>query len=159
MSSKSHRTAGAKSRRRAKPVDLSTARRMLPLVLRIASDIVQDHRQLDRFSFELNGLDRDKRNLSWPERERRYAVQSEVTRLQTRLEEQKKELDSLGAVLVDPVSGAIDFPTFLNGRPAYYSWQIGENTVEFWHFDGESTRRPIPPNWNESSQLRLVGLR
>lgn len=159
MSSKSHRTAGAATRRRAKPVDLNTARRMLPLVLRIASDIVNDWRDLDRFRFELDGLDRDKRNLTWPERRRRYTVQNEVSRLQIRLDEQEKELNDLGALLVDPLSGQIDFPTVLNGRPAFYSWQVGENTVEFWHFDGESTRRPIPPNWNDSASLRLVGLR
>jgi len=159
MSSKSHRTAGVKSRPRAKPVDLSTARRMLPLVLRIAHDIVQDQRELDKFSFELEGLDRDKRNLSWPERERRYAVQGEVARLQSRLEEQKKELDQIGAVLADPSSGQVDFPTLLNGRAAFYSWRVGENTVEYWHFDGETARRPIPASWSEGHSGRLVSLR
>jgi hypothetical protein len=159
MNGKSNRTSATKSRRKDKPVDLNTARRMLPLVSRIAADIVQDSKALDRFRFELNGLDREKTHLSWPERERRYAVQGEVDRLQKTLEEQKKELDLIGAVLVNPIAGQVDFPTLVNGRPAYFSWQIGDKSVEYWHFDDEEARRPIPPNWSDSSTPRPVRVR
>ncbi|MFL5339414.1 MAG: DUF2203 domain-containing protein [Gemmataceae bacterium] len=161
MSGKSNRASGKgdKARRQKKPLDLPTARRMLPLVQRIVNDIVLDHTELNRFTFEQEGLDRDKRNLSWPERQRRYAVQGEVVRLQTRIEEEALELDRLGAIIVNPTLGQIGFPTLINGRPAYFSWKLGEDGVEFWHFDGEQDRRPIPPNWSESSQIRLVGLR
>ena len=129
---------------------------MLPLVQRIVTDIVQDNRDLNRFTFEQEGLDRNKRELTWPERQRRYAVQSEVSRLQIRLEDEQRELDSLGAVLFGSSDGRVGFPTLVNGRPAYFSWQLGEDSVTHWHFDGESMRRPIPPNLNDSQSKMLT---
>src|SRR5262245_687203 len=161
MSGKPDRAPGtrAKSRQRALPVNLSVVRRMLPLVQRIVSDIVQDRRELNRLAFEQEGLDRNKRDLTWPERERRYAVQCEVSRLQTRLEDEQRELDSLGAELLGSTDGRIGFPTLVNDRPAYFSWQLGEEGVNFWHFAGESTRRPIPANPSESNQFKLISQR
>src|SRR5262249_7207820 len=133
MSGKSNRPgAEKKARRRKQPVDLTTARRMLPLVQRIVSDIVHDSGELNKFAFEQEGLDRNKTTLSWPERERRYTVQGEVARLQSRLEEEQGELDSLGAILFNPSVGEIGFPTEINGRPAYFSWQLGEESVNYW---------------------------
>lgn len=161
MNGKSNRASGRtdKSRRRAKPLDLNTARRMLPLIQRIVSDIVQDNDELGRFAFEQDGLDRDKRNLNWTERQRRYTVQGEVSRLRSRLDEEQKELTELGAVLLNPALGQVGFPTLVNNQPAFYSWQLGEEGVNFWHFDGESTRRPIPPHWTENSTARLISHR
>src|SRR6266568_3172480 len=150
MSGMNQTGSGEKSRKKKHPVDLNTARRMLPLIQRIVTDIVHDAEELDRYAFEQEGLDRNKIDLSWPERQRRYAVQSEVTRLQTRLDEGRRELDSLGAILVSRSKGYVGFPTMVNGRPAYFSWQLGEDGVNFWQFDGESTRRPIPPNGFDS---------
>lgn len=160
MSGMSNRAgASEKSRKKRQPLDLGTARRMLPLVQRIVSDIVLDSEQLARYAFEQDGLDRNKSTLSWPERQRRYAIQGEVTRLETRLDDQRRELDSLGAILMNRSLGHVGFPTVVNGKPAYFSWQLGEEGVHFWHFDGESTRRPIPPNFQEASALRPVGRR
>jgi hypothetical protein len=161
MSSKSNKTGAEehRSRRKKQPVDLTTARRMLPLVQRIVTDIVRDAEQLNKYTFEQEGLDRNRSNLTWPERQRRYTVQGEVSRLQTRLDEESRELDSLGAVLTNPALGYVGFPTVVNGRPAYFSWQPGEESVNFWQFDGESTRRPIPPNWQETVPIRAVSQR
>jgi len=132
---------------------------MLPLVERIVTDIIRDDKELNRLTFEQEGLDRDRRSLSWPERERRYAVQGEVTRLQNRLEEEIKELDSLGPVLMNRQVGLVGFPTIVNGKAAFFSWQVGETTVNHWHFDGEEARRPIPPHWQEETGARLAGHR
>ncbi len=149
---------GEKSRRKMRPVDLKTARRMLPLVRRIVVDIVHDAQELNKYTFEQEGLDRDKTTLSWPERQRRYTVQGEVARLQSRLEEEKRELDSLGAVLFNPPAiGLVGFPTIINQRQAYFSWRIGEESLNFWHFDGEEKlREPIPPSLEEVGSGRVV---
>jgi hypothetical protein len=149
---------GEKARRRKRPVDLKTARRMLPLVQRIVVDIVHDAQELNKYTFEQEGLDRNKTNLTWPERQRRYTVQGEVARLQSRLEEEKRELDSLGAVLFNPPSiGLVGFPTTINDRQAYFSWRLGEESLKFWHFDGEEkSREPIPPNLEETNSGRII---
>ncbi|HEV3143735.1 MAG TPA: DUF2203 family protein [Gemmataceae bacterium] len=159
MTSKPNRASSEKTRRKNQSVDLITARRMLPLVQRIVSDFLTDRQELNRFQFEEEGLERNKRNLSWPERQRRYAVQGELVRLEGRLEEEQQELAQLGAILVNEITGQIGFPTLVNGRPAFFSWQMGEENVIFWHFDGEMVRRPIPPNWNEGSSIRLISQR
>jgi hypothetical protein len=149
---------GEKVRRKKRPVDLTTARRMLPLVQRIVVDIVHDAQELNKFTFEQEGLDRNKTDLSWPERQRRYTVQSEVDRLKSRLEEEKRELDSLGAVLFNPPTvGLIGFPTTINDRPAYFSWRLGEEGLKYWHFEGEEkSRELIPANLEESASIRVV---
>jgi len=56
--------AGEKARRKKQSVDLTTARRMLPLVQRIVTDIVHDAEELNRYTFEQEGLDRNKTDLS-----------------------------------------------------------------------------------------------
>jgi hypothetical protein len=130
---------------------------MLPLVERIVTDIIRDQKELNRLTFEQEGLDRERRSLSWPERERRYAVQGEVIRLQGRLEEEIKELALLGPVLMNRGTGLVGFPTTVNDRAAFFSWQVGEESVNYWHFDGEDTRRPIPPHWQqEDSKIRRM---
>lgn len=161
MSGKPERATGArgKSRRKLQPVDLPTVRRMLPLVQRIVTDLVQDRKELNRYTFEQEGLDRNKRELSWPERERRYTVQGEVSRLRSRLEDEQRELDQLGAVLFASTDGRVGFPTEVNGRPAFFSWQLGEDGVSYWHFAEEMTRRPIPTTWNDNNQVKLVAQR
>ncbi len=161
MSSKPNRTARPpdNTHRAGNIIDLSTARRMLPLVRRIVADIVKDRQDLERFSFEQEGLDRDKRNLSWPERQRRYFLHREVAQLESRLREEQEELVLLGAVLVNPATGSVGFPTEVNGQPAWFSWEPGEENVLFWHFDGDSNRQPIPPNWADSNSSRLSGSR
>ena len=160
MSGKSNTAGtGEKPRRKKLPVDLTTARRMLPLVQRIVTDIVHDAQELNRYTFEQEGLDRNKINLSWPERQRRYTLQGEVARLQSRLQEEEGELDTLGAVLFNPVMGRVGFPTVMYDRPAYYSWQLGEENLNFWHFDGESTRRPLPSNGQDSNSPLAIGQR
>jgi len=127
---------------------------MLPLVQRIVTDILSDQKELHRLAFEQEGLDRDRRKLSWPERERRYAVHGELTRLQNRVDEEIKELEQLGTILLNGKTGLVGFPTILNGKAAFFSWQAGEDGINFYHFDGEDTRRPIPPGWQDESQIR-----
>ena len=38
------------------------------------------------------------------------------------------ELSGLGVSLVDDEAGEVDFPTKINGRPAAFSWRLGEDS-------------------------------
>ena len=80
MNSSPNRASGPAERPRRKDVvfDLTTARRMLPLVRRIVQDIQSSCEQLTRLQPEQDRLDRHRRDLSWPERQRRYAVREEI---------------------------------------------------------------------------------
>src|SRR4051794_35462084 len=58
--------------------NLNTANRMLPLVQRVVDDILADRKAIRRLEPEQNRLDRQRRDLVWQERQRRYKVHDEV---------------------------------------------------------------------------------
>ena len=125
-------------------MDLATSQRMLPLVARIVRDIVGDRRELERLLPEQERLDRQKRELGWNGRFRRYAIQAEIRGCEHHLQETTAELRRLGVVLEDELEGQVGFPTVVNGRTAYFSWRLGEETIEYWHFSKENVRRSVP---------------
>jgi hypothetical protein len=133
-------------------LDLATSQRMLPLVARIVRDIVGDRRELERLLPEQERLDRQKRDLDWDNRFRRYAIQAEIQGCENHLQETTSELRRLGVVLEDEIEGQVGFPTVVNGRTAYFSWRLGEATIEFWHFSKENVRRSVPANWFKSAK-------
>ncbi|MCI0457112.1 MAG: DUF2203 domain-containing protein [Gemmataceae bacterium] len=149
--------ASERPERREAAMTLATARRMLPLVQRILEDIRTDQTLLARLEPEQDRLDRHRRDLSWPERQRRYQVRDEITTLQRRLSEATAELQSLGTTLLDAETGRVGFPTIVNDRRAYFSWRLGEETIRSWHFAEESICRPIPPSWLKVSDISLTG--
>ncbi len=143
-----------KPRRKDVTLDLSTARQMLPLVRSIMSDIVATRQAVAALAPEGERLDRHRRDLSWAERQRRYHVHEELKTAESRLTGAVGELEGLGLTLSDLNLGAVDFPTRINGRPAAFSWQYGEDAVGHWHYTGEELRRPIPNDWEPGTPLR-----
>jgi hypothetical protein len=132
-------------------LNLTVARRMLPLLRRIVTDILTQRRILAELGLEQETLDRQRHTLAWPQRQRRYQVHEEVAAARRHLEEALAELEVLGVALVDPAHGQLGLPTVVNGRLAYFSWRPTETTIQFWQFPGESIRRPVPASWSESS--------
>jgi len=129
-------------------LDLPTVRKMLPLVRHIVADLLAVERQMGTLLWEQAGLNRERHTLSWPERQRRYFVQDEVNRLEQQRADAVGELKVLGVAVIDAAHGRIGFPTIVNTKPAFFSWQDGEEEVGYWHFAGDTDRRrPIPPSW------------
>ncbi len=143
--------------RRESAMNLLTARRMLPLVQRIVQDILNDHKTLKRLQPEQDRLDRQRRDLRWPERQRRYQLHEEITGVERHLQEAYQELQGLCLALLDEDVGRIGFPTIVNDRRAYFSWRPGEETIRFWHFAEESVCRPIPASWLKVGDISLTG--
>lgn len=131
-------------------MDLGTARKMLPLVQRIVTDILDLQGRLDRLQPELDRLDRHKRDLVWLERQRRYALRDEIGQREHLLQEAYTELADLGVALTDPELGRVGFPTMVNDRLAFFAWHPGENSITTWHFATEDRRRTIPTSWLEA---------
>ena len=152
-SNRASNSAG-KIRKSAIPLDLHTARQMIPLVRSIVSDIVGTRRRLGSLSPEQELLDQNRRSLDWSNRQRRYRLQEEVIQAETELKRAETELAALGLSLVDAEGGQVDFPTKINGRPAAFSWQLGEDALGFWHYSGEKQRRPIPSDWVKGAPIR-----
>ena len=151
MSSTPNRASNptGKNRRKDITLDLKTARTMLPLVQSIVSDIVSSRHALNQLAPEQDRLDRHRRDLVWQERQRRYQLRDEIAAAEKSLTNALGELTGLGLNLVDDEAGEVDFPTKINGRPAAYSWKLGEDGVRFWHYSGEEHRRPIPADWDQ----------
>jgi len=139
-------TAG-KSRRKELVLDLPTARQMLPLVKSIVMDIVAGRTAIGKLTPEQERLDRHRRDLVWQERQRRYQVGEEINAAEKSLSAAVVELTTLGVNLINEDDGEVDFPTRINGRSAAFSWRLGEDRLDHWHYSGEELRRPIPADW------------
>jgi hypothetical protein len=148
--------ASEKPGRRPVVVNLATARRMLPLVQSVMSDVTDCQRRLAELRPEQQRLDQRHRTLAWPDRWRRYQVQEEVARAERGLQEALAELAGLAVVILDPAAGRVGFATVVDNRPAFFSWQLGEETVKYWHFPEDATRRLIPANWVKGANMRLA---
>lgn len=160
MSSSPNRASRHPAGKPRKPdvtLDLPTARLMLPLVRSIVTDIVDSRQRLTALSAEQEALDSNRRGLHWADRQRRYAVHEDVARTEKHLTGAVSELTALGLTLVDSVAGQVDFPTRINGRPAAFSWRLGEEGVGHWRYAGEEHRRPIPTDWQPGAPLRTRG--
>lgn len=147
--------ASAKARRKDVNLDLPTARQMLPLVQSIVRDIVDRRSLLNKLHPERDSLEKNRRDLAWAERDRRYKIQEEITATEGAYKQAVSELRELGLALVDSSSGRVAFPTRINGRSAVFTWQPGEDNVLFWSYEDEDLRRPIPTDWVPGTPLRL----
>ena len=156
MSGPSQRATGpsGQPKKKTSSIDLSTARQMLPLVESIVRDIVDTRKQLSHLSGEQDTLDRERRSLTWESRHRRYSLSDELNTASKAYTSAVGELSQLGVSLVDADNGRVDFPTRINGRPAAFSWQMGEEAVGFWRYAEEDQRRPIPADWQPGTALR-----
>jgi hypothetical protein len=131
-----------------------SAERMLPLVSQIVAEILGHQTKLNRIQPEKDRLDRNRRHLDWPERSRRYGLQEEIAQEDLRIAANLSELDALGLTLVEPMLGQVGFPTLVNNRKAFFSWQPGEETIQYWHFAEDLDRRPIPATWTKTTEMR-----
>ncbi len=146
-----------KPRRKDISLDLPTARQMLPLVRSIVTEIVHSRTALNQLNPEQARLERNRRELVWQERQRRYQITEEIASAEKTITTALAELNSLGVHITDAEVGEVDFPTKINGRPAAFSWKLGEERVGHWHYAGEEMRRPIPADWDhaKASQIRF----
>ena len=46
------------------------------------------------------------------------------------------------------------YPTLVHARRAYFSWQVGEESLEFWTYAGDTVRRPVPASWTKGPRER-----
>jgi hypothetical protein len=155
--SKGFRTPDAsdKPERAETNLTLKTVQSMLPLVQRIVDDILANQKTLQRLQPEVEALDRNKRELTWPERQRRYSIKEEVAKADLNFQDALSELRELGVVLLDDAQGRVGFPTLVNNRRAYFSWHTGEDGLHSWQFADEDVTRPIPLAWLK--ELSLTG--
>lgn len=129
--------------------DLPTARRTLPLVRRIAADVVERQARLAHHELLKRRLERSRGN-GWPNRQTRYWLHEELSRQRITLRQTIAELAELGAELLDGVLGVVGFPTIVNGSLAYLVFRMEDDDVRYWRYRDQAKLRPIPENWGAS---------
>jgi hypothetical protein len=107
------------------------ANRALPLVRRIAVDLVRTHAEWEELvgRFELAAT-RSTATKQDPEAER---LAREVQRAAKDIQGFVGELTALGVECKSIESGLIDFPGERDGRLVYFCWRHGESAVTHWH--------------------------
>jgi hypothetical protein len=114
------------------PWTAERANRALPLVRRIADDLV--HRYADWQAlvgeFEVASVAGAAGAEGEAEAKR---LEQEVLRAARDIEGFLAELTELGVECKSPETGLLDFPGELDGRPVYFCWMRGEPKVAHWH--------------------------
>jgi len=127
-----------------KSFTVDEANKTLPLVRRIVSDAVRDYwRWQEKVrEFEAVALSR---TINQPN--------EEADRLEREAQELAREIDGyvvevrqLGVEMKGLGTGLIDFPGEIEGRPVLLCWQLGEESVQYWHDEesGFAGRQPLP---------------
>jgi hypothetical protein len=132
--------------RKSFTVELANAQ--LPLVRAILADIVELSGNMVDRRRRLNLLRSDRRSDSNDVYSEELAqVDRDLEADRERLYEFAAELRELGVELKDAVGGLVDFPTTIDGRPAYLCWKLGEAEVAYWHEcdAGFAGRKPLSP--------------
>ncbi len=116
---------------------IADANRALVLVRRIVSDVVAQYaRLLDmQETAEVAEAQGASAQLS--------AARQELLVLSSRLRDCLDELESVGVALVDWVSGAVDFPSVVDGREIRLNWKLGEPHVAHWRGVYDEQRHPL----------------
>ncbi len=122
---------------------LDEANRMLPLVSRIVTDIIEQYRQWQRTveAFEIAAtLSRAEKPA--PEAD---ALQHTAQRLARDIQGFVGELAHLGLEFKGFELGLVDFPADVEGRQVFWCWKHGESKVEYWHDldSGYNARQPV----------------
>jgi hypothetical protein len=125
------------------------AQSMLPLVGRIAGDVRRLTERLLQLQAEREQLHRLRHSLDWPRRSRRYQLDDEVRTAEAELRAAEAELERLSVSVLDGLAGLVGFPTVVNDRRAFFSWQPGESGLELWNYAGDRSRRPVPLDWTK----------
>ncbi len=70
----------------------------------------------------------------------------EYVELVSRLTVLMEQIRDMGVVVKDVDKGLCDFPYRMNDRIVYLCWQMGEDSIEYWHDieAGFAGREPLP---------------
>jgi hypothetical protein len=123
---------------------LAEAERTLPLVRRIAHDVMLEYaawrRAVGRYELEAAGLKGDDEEPAAV-----ASLRAEVERSAERLEGFLAEIGQVGCVFKGFEEGLVDFCTLRDDRLVFLCWRYGEPRITHWHEvdAGFSGRQPL----------------
>jgi hypothetical protein len=120
------------------------ANRTLPLIRRIVSDAVRDYwRWQDKVrEYEEVAANR----VPGEPGEEAERLEREAQQLAREIDGYLVEIRQLGVEMKGFDTGLVDFPAEIDGKPVLLCWQLGEESVQYFHEEdaGFAGRRPLP---------------
>lgn len=130
---------------RGKIFTVDEANRMLPLVARIADDIVRTYGEVNAAlqAYEAAKAAAGENEAAEAELRRR---DQEVGEVLDRFQALIQEIEALGGTVKDYERGFIDFYGDVAGEIVYLCWTRGETSIGHWHRleEGYAKRRALP---------------
>ena len=123
-------TSSAQHPRMRRIFTVEQANRMLPLVRKIAQDIVDQYARWRETVAACEVAAASGRGAGLGDAER---LQREAQSLAAEIEGYIAELNGLGVESKGLEMGLVDFPGEIDGRAVYLCWRIGESEVTHWH--------------------------
>jgi len=123
---------------------IDDANRTLPLVRRIVGDAVRDYWRWQDKVREYEAV-AALRLVDQPNEEA-DRLEREAQQLARDIDGYVAEIRQLGVEMKGFDTGLIDFPGEVDGRPVLLCWQLGEDSVQYWHEEdaGFAGRQPLP---------------
>jgi len=130
---------------RGKIFTVDEANRMLPLVVRIADDIVATYGEVNGALQAYEAAKADTSGSTASETELRRRDQ-EVGDVLDRFQGLIQEIEALGGTVRDYERGYVDFYGDVGGEIVYLCWSRGEDSITHWHRleEGYAKRRHLP---------------
>jgi hypothetical protein len=122
---------------------VEAANKTLPLVRRIVSDAVRDYwrwqEKIRRYEDISATRKPDQPN------EEAEVLERETQELAKEIEGYVAEMRELGVEMKGLDTGLVDFPAEVDGRHVLLCWQLGEDSVQYWHEAdaGFAGRQPV----------------
>jgi hypothetical protein len=119
------------------------ANKTLPLVRRIVSDAVRDYWRWQEKVREYEEIAAN-RKVGQPN-EDADRLEFETQQLARDIDSYIAEIRELGVEMKGIDTGLVDFPAEIDGRPVLLCWQLGEESVQYWHEEdaGFAGRQPV----------------
>jgi hypothetical protein len=106
---------------------LAEAQSLLPRLRTLLQELTQEWKRIGELNPEIQKA-RDKAQLNGHSRFGVEYVES-VSHLMSLIH----EIKDMGVLLKDADKGLCDFPYIKDGRMVYLCWQLGEDTIGYWH--------------------------
>ncbi|MQA92798.1 MAG: DUF2203 family protein [Gemmatimonas sp.] len=107
---------------------LEEARRMLPLVRRIAEDIAAHWQELEPHIVRLRSMPPEARRTADGK-----ALEEELEARSAEMDALISELQDLGCYFKGVQEGLVDWYSLYKARPVFLCWRLGEPEIAWWH--------------------------
>lgn len=124
---------------------LEEARSTLAEIRNLVEALQAVQRRLRAVKEEINSLNRRHLNNGVVGERRLRELRRDQRRAGEEAQELVRAITRTGAEIKGIDDGLLDFPTTIDGVPAYWCWRAGEVDIEWWHprSTGFAGRRPI----------------